>query len=67
MAGQMVVAFTSTIVGLVTGTLAYVVAAVRQQWVAESVREDRFLAERLATELTASTAATPAALAGVGR
>ena len=30
MAGQMVVAFTTTIIGLATGTLAYVVAAVRQ-------------------------------------
>ena len=30
MAGQMVVAFTTTIVGLATGTLAYVVAAARQ-------------------------------------
>lgn len=68
MAGQMVVAFTSTIVGLVTGTLAYAVAAVRQRWVAESVREDRYLAERLAAELAGSMpAASPAVLAGVGR
>ena len=35
MAGQMVVAFTTTIIGLATGTLAYVVAAVRQTWVNE--------------------------------
>jgi biopolymer transport protein ExbB/TolQ len=66
MAGQMVVAFTSTIVGLVTGTLAYVVTAVRQHWVAESVREDRYLAERIASELQARGTA-PAVLAGVGR
>lgn len=51
MAGQMVVAFTSTIVGLTTGTLAYVVASVRQTWATEAVREQRFLVERIATEL----------------
>jgi biopolymer transport protein ExbB/TolQ len=51
MAGQMVVAFTTTIVGLATGTIAYVVAASRQAWVAELIREQRFLAERIAVEL----------------
>jgi biopolymer transport protein ExbB/TolQ len=51
MAGQMVVAFTTTIIGLSTGTVAYVVAAVRQNWVVEAVREQRFLAERVAAEL----------------
>lgn len=51
MAGQMVVAFTTTIVGLSTGTLAYVVTLVRQGWVNESVREQRYLAERIAGEL----------------
>jgi biopolymer transport protein ExbB/TolQ len=51
MAGQMVVAFTTTIIGLATGTLAYVVAAARQTWVTELVREQRFLAERIAVEL----------------
>lgn len=51
MAGQMVVAFTTTIIGLATGTVAYVVAAVRHDWVMEAVREQRFLAERLAGEL----------------
>jgi biopolymer transport protein ExbB/TolQ len=53
MAGQMVVAFTSTIIGLATGTLAYVVAAVRHTWVNETVRDERFLAERIAVELEA--------------
>lgn len=58
MAGQMVVAFTTTIIGLATGTLAYVVAAARQGWVTESIREQRFLAERIAAELgDADTAA----------
>lgn len=51
MAGQMVVAFTTTIIGLATGTLAYVVAAVRQGWVNETIREQRYLAERIAGEL----------------
>ena len=52
MAGQMVVAFTTTIVGLATGTLAYVIAAVRLAWVNEAVREQRYLAERISGELT---------------
>lgn len=52
MAGQMVVAFTTTIIGLATGTLAYVVTSTRQAWVAETVREQRYLAERIAQELS---------------
>lgn len=51
MAGQMVVAFTTTIVGLTAGTIAYVIQIVRQGWVNQTVREQRFLAERLAAEL----------------
>ena len=51
MAGQMVVAFTTTIVGLAAGTVAYVIQVVRHGWVNECVREQRFLAERLAGEL----------------
>ncbi len=51
MSGQMVVAFTTTIIGLATGTLAYVVAAIRLGWVNEIVREQRFVAERAAAEL----------------
>lgn len=51
MAGQMVVAFTSTIIGLATGTLAYVVAHLRQGWVNETIREERYLAEHIAAEL----------------
>jgi biopolymer transport protein ExbB/TolQ len=52
MAGQMVVAFTTTIIGLATGTLAYVLATVRLSAVNETVREQRFLAERIAAELS---------------
>ena len=51
MAGQMVVAFTTTIIGLATGTLAYLVAAARQSWVNETIREQRFIAEHIAQEL----------------
>ena len=42
----MVVAFTTTIVGLAAGTVAYVIQVVRHGWVNETVREQRFLAER---------------------
>lgn len=59
MAGQMVVAFTTTIIGLATGTLAYVVAAVRLAWVNEAVREQRYLAERILRELGSSPAEPP--------
>lgn len=51
MAGQMVVAFTTTIIGLATGTVAYIVSAVRQSWVNETVREQRYLAQRIAGAL----------------
>lgn len=54
MAGQMVVAFTTTIIGISCGTVAYVVMTVRQHWVNESVREQRFLAERVLGELGAN-------------
>lgn len=52
MAGQMVVAFTSTIIGLATGTVAYVVATIRLAWVNEAIREQRYLAERISSELS---------------
>ncbi len=51
MAGQMVVAFTTTIIGLACGTGAYVVNLVRQGWVNETIREQRFIAERMLAEL----------------
>jgi biopolymer transport protein ExbB/TolQ len=53
MAGQMVVAFPTTIVGLACGTAAFVILSVRQAWVTETVREQRFVAERVAIELGA--------------
>ena len=51
MAGQMVVAFTTTIVGLSAGTVAFVIQLVRHNWVNEAIREQRFLAERIGGEL----------------
>ncbi|MEN7538481.1 MotA/TolQ/ExbB proton channel family protein [Aurantiacibacter flavus] len=51
MAGQMVVAFTSTIIGLATGTVAYGLVALRQGWVSASIREQRYLAEVVAAEM----------------
>lgn len=51
MAGQMVVAFTTTIIGLATGTVAYAVTAARQSWLNEAVREQRYLAEVVVAEL----------------
>jgi biopolymer transport protein ExbB/TolQ len=51
MAGQMVVAFTSTIIGLATGTAAYGLVVLRQSWVSASIREQRYLAEVVAKEL----------------
>lgn len=51
MAGEMVVAFTSTIIGLATGTFAYGLVALRQSWISASIREQRYLAEVAAAEL----------------
>ena len=47
MAGQMVVAFTTTIIGLACGTGAYAINMLRQSWANESIRELRFIAERV--------------------
>jgi len=51
MAGQMIVAFTTTIIGIMCGTIAFVILTVRQTWVGETIRELRFVAERVASEL----------------
>jgi len=53
MASQMVVAFTTTVIGLATGTAAFAVLVARRGWVAETVLELRFLAERMNAELDA--------------
>jgi biopolymer transport protein ExbB/TolQ len=54
MAGQMIVAFTTTIIGISCGTIAFVIVSVRQQWVNSTVREQRFIAERIARELASA-------------
>lgn len=51
MAAQMVVAFTTTIIGLATGTIAYALVVLRQAWISVAVREQRYLAEVVAAEL----------------
>jgi len=51
MAGQMIVAFTTTIIGIMCGTIAFVILTIRQGWVGETIRELRFIAERAAAEL----------------
>jgi biopolymer transport protein ExbB/TolQ len=48
MSGQMVVAFTTAIIGLSTGTLAFALSVLRLRWVEQDLRELRYLAERLA-------------------
>src|SRR5690606_25331201 len=53
MSGQMIVAFTTTIIGIASGTIAFVVLTLRQSWIGETVREMRFIAERAAAELAA--------------
>lgn len=51
MSGQMIVAFTTTIIGIACGTIAFVIASVRQAWVTQTVRELRFIAERVAADI----------------
>lgn len=51
MASEMVVAFTTTIIGLAVGTAAYAINVTRQSWVNQVIREQRFLAERALAEL----------------
>jgi biopolymer transport protein ExbB/TolQ len=53
MAGQMVAAFTSTIIGLAAGTAAFAVAAVRLRWIAQDIRELRLLADLFEEEARA--------------
>lgn len=70
MASEMVVAFTTTIIGLACGTAAYVINVSRQSWVNQIIREQRFLAERALTELGSDIAddtdyVPPASIGGV--
>lgn len=45
MAGSMVTAFTATVVGLGAGTIAYLIALVREKWVRADLREMEFATE----------------------
>ncbi len=51
MAGEMVVAFTTTIIGIACGTAAFVILMVRQGWLSQALREQRFVAEKVLGEL----------------
>lgn len=51
MAGQMLVAFTTTIVGIAVGAVAFVVLSAQQHWSQRMVRDLRYLAEVIADEL----------------
>jgi biopolymer transport protein ExbB/TolQ len=51
MGGQMVVAFTSTIIGLATGTVAFGLVSLRQNGTSVAIREQRYLAEVLAVDM----------------
>ncbi|MEM6538750.1 MAG: MotA/TolQ/ExbB proton channel family protein [Pseudomonadota bacterium] len=51
MAGQMVVAFTTTIIGIAVGTVAFGLVAVRQSAFERTVREQRYIAEKTLAEL----------------
>lgn len=51
MAAHMVVAFTTTIIGIAVGTVAYVVVSIRQTGLNVAVRQMRYLAEVIAVEM----------------
>lgn len=45
MAGSMVTAFTTTVVGLTCGVLAYIIALIKERWIRETLKEMNYLAE----------------------
>lgn len=50
MAGSMVTAFTATVVGLGAGTIAYLIALIREKWVRADLREMEFATEMAVRE-----------------
>lgn len=44
---ELVVAFTTTVVGLAVGSLAYVLHAVKSRWIAEDIRQIEFITEKV--------------------
>ncbi|MBI3269800.1 MAG: MotA/TolQ/ExbB proton channel family protein [Planctomycetes bacterium] len=61
MANNMIIAFTTTVVGLAAGTLAYVMTAAKARWTAEELTLLAYVADRLEHAVTA--ARTPGAAA----
>lgn len=45
MAGHMVTAFTTTVVGLACGIVAYLITLVKERWIRETIKEMNYLAE----------------------
>lgn len=56
MAGSMVTAFTATVVGLGAGTVAYLIALVKEKWVRADLREMEFATEMAVREQAGRTA-----------
>jgi biopolymer transport protein ExbB/TolQ len=56
MAQSMVTAFTTTVVGLACGVIAYLVSLVREKWVKEDMREMECVTERKLREVMGKTA-----------
>jgi biopolymer transport protein ExbB/TolQ len=50
MANNLVIAFTSTVVGLLIGAVAMVVATIRQRWYTEDMNDMEYVAEKLLKE-----------------
>src|SRR5208283_1154958 len=59
MAQSMVTAFTTTVVGLACGVIAYLVSLVREKWVKEDMREMECLTERKLREVVGKTTESP--------
>ncbi len=45
MAGNMVTAFTTTVVGLTCGIIAYLISLIKERWIRETLKEMNYLAE----------------------
>jgi biopolymer transport protein ExbB/TolQ len=61
MAGNMVTAFTTTVVGLACGIAAYLITIGKEKWVRADLFELQLTAERLLRQARVATPATPAA------
>ncbi len=51
MANNLIIAFTTTVVGLAAGTVAYVMTSARARWAAEELNRLQYVAERLSAAL----------------